>query len=353
MTGYVQYGKGVLEFDLAPEVDTTMVETRYMPGIRDAADAIRGALNSPIGAAGLADRVSPRDTVGIVFSDITRPTPYRTMLPPLLDEFAHLPDERIILFNATGTHRPNTQEELDTILGPEIAGRYRIVQNDCEAAAAHRNIGTTAGGNTVKILTEFLECDVKIPTGFIEPHFFAGMSGGGKAIMPGLAHLSTIRRNHSAEHMDHAQVRWGVTEGNPLWEEVREAALMAEPTYIFNVALNRDKEITAVFFGDFREAHRQGCDYVREHAMAPVDDEYDIVITGNSGYPLDLNMYQSVKGMSAASQIVRKGGHIIMAAECWDGIPEHGQYGRLLAEASSPAELLARIRSPGFAVQDM
>jgi len=350
---HLQYGKGTLEFSLPPEADVTIVEPRYVRGLADEAAAITAALRHPIGCAPLANRVKATDTVGIVFSDITRPTPYGTMLPPLLDALAHVPDKNIVLFNATGTHRVNTSEELETILGAEIARRFRIVQNDCGDERAHRTVGMTSKGNQVDILAEFLDCDIRIPTGFIEPHFFAGMSGGGKAIMPGLAGLATVQRNHSAAHMDHPEVRWGITEGNPLWEEVREAALMTDPTAILNVALNRDKEVTAVFFGDFLAAHAEGCGYVRDHAMAPVPNEFDIVVTGNSGYPLDLNMYQAVKGMSAASQIVRRGGHIIMAADCWDGIPEHGQYGQLLSGARSPGELLGQIRAPGFAAQDM
>ncbi|MFW5688824.1 MAG: nickel-dependent lactate racemase, partial [Spirochaetota bacterium] len=286
------------------------------------------------------------------FSDITRPTPYEVLLPPLLAELDHLPDRNIVLFCATGTHRASTREELVGILGSRVVERFRIVQNDCDDEDAHRNVGTTPSGNAVEILAEFLDCDLRIATGFIEPHFFAGMSGGGKAIVPGLASLETIKRNHSASHMDHPEVRWGVTDGNPLWEELRDAALLAGPSFILNVTLNRAKEITAVFAGDFPAAHRTGCEYVREHAMAPVNGEFDIVLTSNSGYPLDLNMYQSVKGMSAANEIVRDGGHIVVVAECWDGVPEHGGYARLLRESRSPRELLDRLRAPGFSAQD-
>jgi nickel-dependent lactate racemase len=306
----------------------------------------------PIGMAPMAETLRPTDRVGIVFSDITRATPYELLIPPLLKQLTALPDERITFFNATGTHRSNTREELITILGSEVVNRFRILQNDCTDTASHRFVGSTPSGNRISILSEFLDCEVKVLTGFIEPHFFAGMSGGGKAIMPGLALLETILCNHSASHMDHPQVRWGATEGNPLWEEVRDAALLAGESFILNVALNTLKEITAVFAGAFPDAHRAGCAYVREHAMAPVESEFDIVVTSNSGYPLDLNMYQAVKGMSAARQIVRRGGHIVVAADCWDGIPDHGDYGRLLTNASTPANLLETIRTPGFARQD-
>lgn len=353
MTVPIAYGKGTLDFTLTDAADSTVIRPTFVPGVVDGTAAVREALRNPIASAPLAERVRAGDTVGIVFSDITRPTPYHLIIPPILEELVHVPDGNIVFFNATGTHRTNSREELVTILGEEVVHRFRIVQNECSEAAAHEYVGTTAGGNRIAILKEFLECDFTIPTGFVEPHFFAGMSGGGKAIMPGLASLATVQANHSVVRMDHPGVRWGVTEGNPLWEEVREAALFTDPSFIVNVALNRNKEITRVFAGDFLEAHRAGCEVVREEAMAAVDRPFDLVVSSNSGYPLDLNMYQAVKGMSAASQVVRDGGHIIMAAECWDGIPEHGGYGALLAGSKSPQELLAKLRTPGFVEHDM
>lgn len=194
---------------------------------------------------------------------------------------------------------------------------------------------------------------MRILTGFIEPHFIAGFSGGGKACMPGLALLETVLRNHSVDNLDHPNVSWGMTQGNPVWEEILEAASMVQPTFLLNVALNRDKQITGVFAGDLDESHRQGCKFVKENVMIPAKEPYDIVITSNSGYPLDLNLYQSIKGMSAASQVVKNGGSIIMAADCWDGLPDHGEYAKLLLEADSPEHLLETIRAPGFSMQDM
>jgi nickel-dependent lactate racemase len=153
--------------------------------------------------------------------------------------------------------------------------------------------------------------------------------------------------------MDSPLARWGVTHGNPVWEEIREVAEMVQPTFLLNVTLNRDQQIMGVFAGDFKEAHAQGCAFVKEKAMVPVQKPYDIVIGSNSGYPLDLNLYQSVKGMSAASQIVKEGGSIIVAADCWDGIPDHGEYAQLLLEAKSLDSLLETIRAPGFQRQDV
>jgi nickel-dependent lactate racemase len=271
----------------------------------------------------------------------------------LLDQLSHVRQNRITLFNATGTHRPNTQAELRGMLGDEIASRYSIVQNDCRDPDSHVLVGTTQGGNDIWIHKDFVECDVKILTGFIEPHFFAGFSGGGKAVMPGLALLETVLRNHSPKNLDHPMAHWGVTDGNPMWNEIREAASMTQPTFLLNVTLNKNKHITGVYAGDCEEAHVQGCAFAKANAMVPVEAPFDIVITTNSGYPLDLNLYQSIKGISAASQVVKKAGSIIAAAECCDGIPDHGEYGRLLREADSVESLLETIYAPGFSIQDM
>ncbi len=347
------YGKTGLSLALPGDLNVTVIEPRYVPGLPDPATALDRALAAPVGSAPLAERVRSGDRVGIVFSDITRPTPNEIIIPAILRALAHVPDAQITLFNATGTHRPNTDVELRQMLGAEVVGRFRIVQNDARAEGQHIFMGETSSGNAIWLLREFVECDVHILTGFIEPHFFAGFSGGGKAIMPGLARLDTIMHNHRAAHIDDPRARWGITDGNPLWEDVRDAARLVPETFLVNVTLNRDKQITAVFAGDLEAAHAQGCAYVKEHAMQGVPEPFDVVITSNSGYPLDLNVYQSVKGMSAAAQIVRPGGTIIIAADCWDGLPDHGEYRRLLAGARSPDDILAMVRAPGFASQDM
>lgn len=344
------YGKTGLDVDFP---DSSMViEPVFEKGKDDQVGEVVRALQNPYGTAPLKDIVKSTDRVGIIFSDITRATPYDVILPAIFSELSHVPDRNFTLFNACGTHRKNTKEELVQILGKGPAEKYRIVQNDCDDMESHRYIGTTSEGNRIEILSEFLDCDVKILTGFIEPHFFAGFSGGGKAIMPGLATLGTVQRNHSAVHMDHVNSIWGITEGNVLWEEVKEAAGFAKPSFLINVALNRKQEVTAAFGGDYVEAHREGCKYVKEHAMAGVDEPFDIVVTSNSGYPLDLNMYQAVKGMSAASLIVKEGGDIIICSDCWDGIPSHGKYGQLLNDYDTPDEVLEKIRTPGYFMQD-
>ncbi len=347
------YGREGLIIDLPDDLNVRVVEPTHVEGLADQPQAVRDALMRPIASKPLKERVKSSDRVGIVINDITRATPYRIILPPLLDQLDHVRRSRITLFNATGTHRPNTEAELQGMLGDEIAGRYSIVQNDCRDRDSHVLVGTTRAGNDIWIHKDFVECDVKILTGFIEPHFFAGFSGGGKAVMPGLALLETVLRNHSSKNLDHPMAHWGVTEGNPAWEDIREAASMTQPTFLLNVTLNKDKHITGVYAGDPEEAHVQGCAFAKANAMAPVEGPFDIVITTNSGYPLDLNLYQSIKGISAASQVVKKGGSIIAAAECWDGIPDHGEYGGLLRDADSAESLLQTVRTPGFSRQDM
>ena len=355
------YGKKGLYVDLPDDLNVEIVTPKYVQGLQDQAEAVRDALRRPIGARPLKELVSPSDTVAIVCNDITRPTPYNVILPVLLDELEHVPDDQVIVFIATGTHRRNTEAELREMLGTEILDRFRIIQNNAADRNSHTLVGTTSSllrwprgsGNDVWIHSEYVKCDVRILTGFIEPHFFAGFSGGGKACMPGLALLDTVLKNHSPQNIDHPMATWGVTHGNPVWEEIREAALMVQPVFLLNVTLNRDKQITGVFAGDLEEAHAQGCRFAKGSAMVPVKEPYDIVITGNSGYPLDLNLYQSVKGMSAAAQVVKDAGAIMVAADCWDGIPEHGEYGRLLREAESPASLLRIIRTQNFMRQDV
>ena len=346
------YGKSGLELNLPDKLDVTIVKPKYIPGLENQSVAITEALRNPISEKPLKDCISSQNKIAIVFSDITRATPYPLILPALLGELNHVPDENITFFNATGTHRFNTKEEQNQILGKNIIDRFKIIQNDSNDRDSHIEVGTTSTGNDIWLHKEFVFSDFKILTGFIEPHFFAGFSGGGKAAMPGLAMLETILRNHNAKNIDDKKSTWGITTGNPIFEEIKEAANFVTSTFLLNITLNRDQKITGVFAGDLSEAHAGGCAFVKETSMVPVKQPFDIVISSNSGYPLDLNLYQSVKGMSAASQVVKQGGSIIIIADCWDGIPDHGEYGKMLAEAENIETLLETIRKPGYLRQD-
>ena len=345
------YGKEGLWVEL-PDDNVTVVEPKFVPGVPDETEAIRSALRKPIGTPPLRDLAKPDDTVAIVFSDITRPQPRERMLPVLLEELSHVPPEKIVLINALGTHRPNTDEELVGMLGKEIVESQRIVQHDAWDKDNMVYLGPTSFGHETYINGVYMEADVKILTGFIEPHFFAGFSGGPKAVLPGLADERSVLGNHDAQMIGHPRATWGVTEGNPIWEEMREMATKTEPTFLLNVTLNKNKEITGVFAGDVWQAHATGTAFARESVMVPVREPFDIVVTTNSGYPLDLNLYQAVKGMSAAALVVKEGGSIIAAAECWDGIPNHGECKSILKMADSPQKLLEAIKAPGFLMQD-
>jgi len=334
------YGRTGLRIDLPEEYKIDIIEPIWIQSLSDQNLAITAALRNPYGCRPLIDIVNENDKVGIIFSDITRATPYNIILPSLLGELRNIPTKNICFFCSNGTHRLATNDELITILGKHIVSNYEIIQNDANNTDLHKYVGTTKSGNEIFLNKEILKCDIKILTGFIEPHFFAGFSGGGKALIPGMASVRTIKYNHSIRQLSLKNVNWGITYGNPLWEEIMEAAEFVPGLFLLNITLNKNKEITGVFAGNLRAAHKAGCKFVRESAMVPVDKLYDIVITSNSGYPLDLNIYQTVKGMSAAAQVVKTGGTIIIAAECWDGIPSNSDYETILKSVGSVDELM-------------
>jgi lactate racemase len=339
MNANLAYGRNGLEFSVPDDVHVDVIEPKWTDGLADPDRELKRALKHPVDCAPLKNHAENAGKVAIVFSDITRATPYQLILPPLLEELTIIPDDRITFFCATGTHRPASEQELVSILGKSIVDRFRIVQNCATDQSSFTCFGKNLSGNEIWINSEFASCDLQILTGFIEPHFFMGFSGGGKAVMPGMASLETIRFNHSIKLLNDSKASWGVTEGNPLWEDVHEAAEKLEGLFLLNVTLNKDKEITGVFAGDMRKAHAKGCDFARKASMVEVEEAYDLVVTGNSGYPLDLNVYQSIKGISAAAQVVKQGGFIIMAAECWDGVPADSDYERILTSVKDPVQL--------------
>jgi nickel-dependent lactate racemase len=346
------YGRTGLALQLDDPVD--VVSTPFVPGLPDEAAALREALRHPIQSAPLAEKVKPGDRVVIAHSDLTRATPNDRILPVVLAELeaAGVRREDITLLNALGTHRQQTEAELRQMLGDALVDGYRCLQHNAFDDDNLVSLGRTSFGHPVRVNRLFLEAEARIVTGFIEPHFFAGFSGGPKGVLPALAGAESVLTNHGRAMIAHPNATWGVTQGNPLWEEMREVALRANPTFLLNVALNARREITGVFAGDLLAAHAAGCAFVRRTAMVPVAAPYDIVVTTNSGYPLDQNLYQSVKGMSAASRIVRPGGTIVMAAACEDGLPNHGCYAELLRQGGSPQGVLDLLAQPGFSQQD-
>jgi nickel-dependent lactate racemase len=274
------------------------------------------------------------------------------MLGALFEEMPQVRPEDVTILIATGTHRINTAPELERMLGREILSKYRVVNHDSRDVSSLGRVGMTSAGVEVFLNTVWLDADVRITTGFVEPHFFAGFSGGPKMVAPGLAGLKTVMTLHDVHHIGHPLATWGVTEGNPVHDDVREIARMVPVHFAVDVTLNREQQITAAFAGDVFAEHAAACAHAKATAMRQVPAPFDLVLTTNSGYPLDQNLYQAVKGMSAAAKIVKDGGTIICAAECRDGLPSHGSYGTVLASASSPTALLEMISSPGYSVPD-
>jgi nickel-dependent lactate racemase len=347
------YGRTGLDVDL-PDGRTTLIEPVEAAGLPDEKGALLAALRAPTGAAPLREQVRATDRVVIVISDVTRPTPNERLVPWVLEEIAHVPAERITIVNGTGSHRANSEPELVQMLGADVVGRYRVVNHDAFDAGSHAPLGRSSYGGDIALDRRYVEADARIVVGFIEPHFFAGFSGGAKGVMPALAAIDSIMHFHNAEMIGHPRATWGVLEGNPVQGEAREAVAMTpgRPPFIVNVTLNKRREITGVFCGHHVEAHVAGARFCRDTAMRGVSGPFDVVVTTNGGYPLDQNLYQAVKGMSAAAQIVRDGGAIVAASECSDGLPAHGNFRKILHMRPSPDDLLAMITAPGFLMYD-
>ena len=343
------YGEGYLPVEF-PDGRTTVIEPTTMPGLPDERAAMLAALENPIGTKPLRQLIKRDSRVTIVFTDITRATPNQRMIPWLLEYLSDLcSPNNITLLNALGTHRPNTHAELEQLLTSEVVAKYRVLNHQPENPEAHIQVGITCDGTPALLNRLLVEADVRIITGFIEPHFFAGFSGGPKGIMPGVAHLQTVMSNHGFRNLSDLNAAFGITEGNPVWEEMRDIALRAGPSFLLNVALNDERKIIGVFAGDLMAAHKTGIEFVRQSAMQPVAEPLDVVVTTNSGYPLDMNLYQGVKGMSAGARILKQGGTLILAAECREGVPANSPLDKLLRSAASPEAVLALIATPGFA----
>ncbi|HEY1307471.1 MAG TPA: nickel-dependent lactate racemase [Vicinamibacterales bacterium] len=347
----LDYGSDGLEVTL-PEERVTVIEPVPRPAVPDAHATLLDAIRAPLDRAPLRELVRPGQRVAISVCDITRAQPRIEMLRALFDEMPHVSPGDVTILIATGTHRTNTPPELERMLGREILSCYRVINHDSRAPATLGRAGTTSTGVPVFLNREWLDADFRITTGFVEPHFFAGFSGGPKMAAPGLAGLETVMILHDVHHIGHPLATWGVTEGNPVHDDVREIARMVPVHFAVDVTLNREQKITAAFAGDVFSEHRAACAYAKGTAMRQVPSPFDLVLTTNSGYPLDQNLYQAVKGMSAAAKIVKPGGTIVCAAECRDGLPSHGAYGKVLGSAATPAALLEMIATPGYSVPD-
>ena len=347
----LQYGRDGLEVELeAPNL--TVLEPRFVPGLADEALAFREAVARPLAGPPLRELVRSGDRVAVVVPDVTRPLPSHRLLPWLFAALDHVPREHFVIVIGTGSHRASTQDELRGMLGPDVAARYSVVNHDAHDPRTLAPAGTGGDGQPVLMNREYVDADRRIVLGFVEPHFMAGFSGGLKGVFPALADIAAIMRYHDAKTIGDPRSTWGVLEGNPTQATIRRNGALLPVDFCVNVTLNRDGRITRFFCGEVLAAHEAGCAFSRSTAMVACAQPFPIVVTTNSGYPLDQNLYQTVKGLSAAAQVVSAGGYIAAASRCDDGFPAHGNFKALLFEAASPRALLDRIETPGFAMYD-
>jgi nickel-dependent lactate racemase len=347
----LDYGSEGLEVDL-PDERVTVIEPVFVSPIPNPYLALVAALRAPIGRPPLRDIVRPGQKIAISVCDITRAQPRELMLRALFEEMPGINPGDVTILIATGTHRTNTRAELERMLGRDILAKYNIINHDSRADSSLAYLGGTKTGAPIHLNRNWLEADVRITTGFVEPHFFAGFSGGAKMVAPGLAGLKTVLALHDARRIGSPNATWGVIDGNPVQDDIREIARRSGVTFSIDVTLNRDQDITAIFAGELFAEHAQACTFSKKSVMRPIDSPFDVVLTTNSGYPLDQNLYQAVKGVSAAAKAIKPGGTIVCAAECRDGLPNHGSYGEVLASRSTPAALLEMINAPGFSRPD-
>jgi nickel-dependent lactate racemase len=337
------YGTTGLDVDV-PADRAVVVAPRHRPAAADPAGLLRDALRSPVAGRRLRSLARSGMRVAISVCDITRPQPRAAMVGAILEELDGIVADRdVVILIATGTHRANTAAEIREMLGP-IADRCEIVNHDARDDASLVDLGPIEDV-PVLLARRWVEADLRITTGFVEPHFFAGFSGGPKMVAPGLAGLQTTLALHNARRIGDPRATWAIVDGNPVHDAVRAIAAATGVDFALDVLLNDEQRITAAFGGSILEMHAAARDAARIEAMQRVDRRFGLVVTTNSGYPLDQNLYQAVKGMSAAAVVVERGGTIVCAAECRDGLPDHGSYAALLASRDTPAELLRMIEA--------
>jgi lactate racemase len=345
----LEYGRDGLEVELPDENVVGVLKLNSSPAIEEPEAAIARALANPIGARALIDMARGRRDACIVVCDVTRPVPNSTLLPPILDslETAGLSLDQVTILIATGTHRPNEGAELEAVLGPTIARSVRVVNHVCTDTVSQVDLGVSPNGVPVKLDRTYVEADLKITVGLIEPHFMAGYSGGRKLVMPGLAALETVQAWHSPRFLEHPNATSGVVDGNPVHEEALAIARLARPDMVVDVTLDEANRITGIFAGDLEAAWREGVSFAATQVGATVREPVDIVVTTCAGAPLDATFYQAVKGMVGALPIVKHGGTIVIASSCSEGVgSEH--FRRTLLETESLDTLMESMQSPGW-----
>jgi lactate racemase len=351
-TRSVALAYGTTGLDVDVPADATVVVPRHRRPAPDPMEALRAAVDRPVAGPPLRHILRPGQRVAIAVCDITRPQPRALQLAALMERFdGVIANEDVVVLIATGTHRASTDAERLEMLGPEVLRRWRVVDHDARDDASLVDLGFV-GNVPVRLNRDWVAADVRITTGFVEPHFFAGFSGGPKMVAPGLAGLDTVLALHNAARIGDPRATWGVTVGNPVHDAVRAIAAATRVDFALDVLIDDQHRITRAFGGEVLAMHAVAIAAARDEAMQAVEAPFDVVVTTNSGYPLDQNLYQAVKGMSAAATVVAEGGTIVCAAECRDGLPTHGSYGTVLASQPDPAALLQMITAPGYSVPD-
>ena len=318
----VKYGRGFLDIDVPDQNLAGLLALQHQNPLRCPETAVREVLTSPINSLPLAQLAQGQSSACIIISDITRPVPNKIILPPILKTLEHqgIPREKIVILVATGIHRPSTEEELEEMVGIDIMSNYRIVNHLSGEPDTHKYLGLTRNGTPVHIDKTYLESDVKIVTGLIEPHLMAGYSGGRKAICPGIASVETMKVMHGPQILEHPNASVGILDDNPFHIEATEIALMAGVDFNLNVAIDNLRQITGIFAGDLVESHRAGCEFVEKQVTATLPRLADVVIVSSAGYPLDTTFYQAIKGLLTAAEVVKPNGSIVLVAECSEGI---------------------------------
>ncbi len=329
------YGREHLSYDFAEgelkAVLTSSIE-QYVPEHVGRA-LVRSALENPVGSPRLSELVKGKNNIVIIASDHTRPVPSKVIMPEMLREIRQgNPNADITILIATGCHRGTTKQELVHKFGEQIVAEEKIYIHDCDETEKLVNIGTLPSGGQCQINKIAYDADLLVAEGFIEPHFFAGFSGGRKSVLPGIAGRTTVLANHCSEFIAHEKARTGILDGNPIHADMVWAAKKAKLTFIVNVVLNGEKEPIYAVAGDLEQAHKKGTDFISGLCGVRAAPS-DIVISTNGGYPLDQNIYQAVKGMTAAEATVKEGGVIIMLAASNDGTGGDHFYHQLSDEA--------------------
>lgn len=319
----LRYGRGSLAVRLPDDLEVTVVRKPDMPLLGAAAEAVERALGHPVGVRPLGEEAAGRRSACVLVCDLTRPVPNWLLLPPLVRGLlaAGIDASRVTVLVATGLHRPNLGAELEELVGDRwVLGAVRVENHDARDDAAHVDLGRTPRGTPVKLDRRFVEAEVKIVTGLVEPHFMAGYSGGRKVIAPGVAHRDTITTFHSARFMAHPRAENCVLEGNPLHEEQLAIAGLLGRVLAVNAVIDEERRPSFVNFGELAESHAGAVAFVERFALVPVPRRFRTVLTSAAGYPLDRTYYQTVKGMVAPMDILEPGADLVVASECAEGM---------------------------------